>query len=142
MKKSLNELLKTFDMKLHVFDGRYSEGFICILTNENNEIVIIEDLYTDGDSTWIQTYSAINSLEWFPIIYTENLKEAIPQLEEKISKIQIVQNDEEFAIWCDCISVVCQILSTRNFEKISRIKDSNSVNIIDTLKFLNFIKNH
>ena len=108
MDNILNTLVTEYNMKIHIFNSRYSEGIIAVMTATSEQAEVIEDQFTSGDDTAANISNSLSGLSWFPIVYLENANLAIVELVKKLNTI--FQDTTDVRQWCLRVELVGNIV--------------------------------
>ena len=108
MDNILNTLVTEYNMKIHIFNSRYSEGIIAVMTATSEQAEVIEDQFTSGDDTAANISNSLSGLSWFPIVYLENANLAIVELVKKLNTI--FQDTSDIRQWCLRVELVGNIV--------------------------------
>ena len=108
MDNILNTLVTEYNMKIHIFNSRYSEGIIAVVTATSEQAEVIEDQFTSGDDTAANISNSLSGLSWFPIVYLENANLAIVELVKKLNTI--FQDISDIRQWCLRVELVGNIV--------------------------------
>lgn len=108
MDNILNTLVTEYNMKIHIFNSRYSEGIIAVMTATSEQAEVIEDQFTSGDDTAANISNSLSGLSWFPIVYLENANLAIVELVKKLNTI--FQDTSDVRQWCLRVELVGNIV--------------------------------
>ena len=108
MDNIVNTLVTEYNMKVHIFNSRYSEGIIAVVTATSEQAEVIEDQFTSGDDTAANISNSLSGLSWFPIVYLENANLAIVELVKKLNTI--FQDISDIRQWCLRVELVGNIV--------------------------------
>lgn len=106
---SLMQFLKQH-LKLSIFDSRYSDGLVVILTTEMSHAEAIEDNFSGGDNDWEAVSFGLMKLEWFPIVFVDSIEKAIPALEAKLKTI-FEKKVDDIKDWELCMEFVGRLIT-------------------------------
>lgn len=107
-KKLLDVLVIDHDLKILVFNSRYSEGVIALLAKTSAQAEAIEDQFTSGDQIAADVSYGLRSIDWFPIVYSNHAHDAILSLVGKAAKILGIYPD--IRQWALRVELVCNIV--------------------------------
>lgn len=129
----LNNLIVFKDMKIHIFNSRYSEGVIGVITRTSEQAEAIEDQFTSGDQVASDISGSLNALNWFPIVHTNLATEIIPALIKRIETIfNAIEKTDHHSInkWCLRVELVGNIIEQGHAAIL--LKHHKDLNVRDT----------
>jgi hypothetical protein len=117
----LNNLLDLkCGMVLTIFQGRYGDGIVTVLTTDSKYGNMLEDTFSDGDDLWANAKFPLVDTQWYPIVFTETVEEAIPAMKAKLKDIET--KNYYLPSWCTCCTKACEFISKRITDEIYKLK--------------------
>lgn len=123
-------------MILTIFDSRYSDGYVAMLTGESSHAEAIIDNFNGGDNDWESVRWGLDYLPWFPLVTSDTVSDLLDKLQQKLNALDNV-NELDWQLAVDLIGnrvrddTHHKLLCTRTplFESIKNI-DSSLINIL------------
>lgn len=105
---NLDALLKEQGLILTVFDGRYGDGIIAFLSYSAGHAEPIYDEFTGGDYEWAAVRNGLQTLSWFPIVFTESVSEVPGALQTLLDTI--AQKSVDVPKWITCVELAARLI--------------------------------
>jgi hypothetical protein len=113
-------------MNISIFDSRYSDGLVVVMTVRTEHSAAIEDNFSGGDMDWSAVRFPLPTLGWFPIVFVEKIEEAIPEIQKKIKQIEAMNLD--FRKWHTCVEWLGSLIeSDKHFKLLYDIREDNDL---------------
>lgn len=122
MSFNLNDLIDLkYGMVLTIFDGRYSDGIVTVLTTDSEYGNMIESSFNGGDYEWASVRFPLVDAGWYPIVFTKTIEEAIPVMKAKLKELE--EQDIDFTSWYrNCLKVGMMIEAEESLDQIKYLK--------------------
>ena len=113
-------------MKLAIFDSRYSDGLVVIMTDKTEHAAAIENNFSGGDTDWEAVSFPLHNLGWFPIVFVEKIDDAIPAIRKKIAEIEATQPDP--VKWRTCVEWLGELIRlNKHFQLLYGLQKGNDL---------------
>ncbi|WP_318493527.1 hypothetical protein [Photobacterium leiognathi] len=83
----LNYLIERQGYLLSVFEDRYGRGCVAVLSYKRAHLVDVEECLELGDLDSIPAYSYLTGIDWLPIVFGDNIVDALEKLESRLSLV-------------------------------------------------------
>lgn len=128
-------------LKIHIFDSRYSHGFVSVMTKTSEQAAEIQDQFVGGDMDYI-AIDHLRLIKWFPIVYTENVLDAVNILLMRITgiftELMISNNPHDSASnWYLNVELLGNIVEKGRTDEI--VKHITELNTLKGMELQNFL---
>lgn len=74
-------------MILTIFEGRYGDGYVAMLTCETSHASAIVDNFTGGDDDFATVGYGLHDLPWFPLVTSNTVSDILEKLQQKLDDL-------------------------------------------------------